>query len=68
MALSAEAQRRLTSLYTGSTGAVLQEWLSDELEKVKTGLISAPIDRVQQLQGQAAAYTQLLSKITKGRE
>ena len=68
MALGQDIQRRLTSLLAGAGGAVLQEWLSDELDKIKVALISAPIERVQQLQGQAAAYTSLLSKITKGRE
>jgi hypothetical protein len=68
MALNADVQRRLTSLVAGNGGAVLQDWLSDELEQIKTALVSAPIERVQQLQGKAAAYTLLLSKITKGRE
>lgn len=68
MALSTDMERRLTSLLTGNGGAVLCDWLNDELAQVKTALVSAPIERVQQLQGKAAAYTFLLSKITKGRE
>ena len=68
MALSVDAQRRLSSLLAGHGGAVLEEWLNDELEQTKTALCTAPIDNVQQLQGRAAAYNLLLSKITKGRE
>jgi hypothetical protein len=68
MALSEEAQRRFGNLVMGASGAVLTEWLNDELEKTKTALVSAPIEHVQRLQGQAAAYTSLLSKIKQGRE
>jgi len=68
MALSVDTQRRLSSLLAGHGGAVLDEWLNEELDKTKMALCTAPIDNVQQLQGRAAAYTYLLSKITKGRE
>ena len=68
MGLTAEAQRRLASLLSGSGGAVLSDLLNDELEKTKTALVKAPLDNVQRLQGEAAAYTKLLSKINQGRE
>jgi len=68
MSLSVDAQRRLDSLLAGHGGAVLSDWLTDELEQVKGALCVAPLERLQRLQGEAAAYTKLLSKLTKGRE
>ena len=66
--LSVEMQRRVDALCKGSSGAVLHEWVSDLLSQTKDNLVSATIEKVPKLQGQAAAYTQLLSQITKGRE
>lgn len=68
MALKPDAQRRLDSLLAGPGGAALSDWLTEMLEETKTALVSAPIDNVQRLQGKAAAYTQLLKDINKGRE
>lgn len=66
--LSVEMQRRVDALCKGSNGAVLHEWVNDLLSQTKDNLVSATAEKVPRLQGQAAAYMQLLSQISKGRE
>lgn len=66
--LAEETQRRVAALCKGSNGAVLHEWITDLLMQTKDALVSVPVDKVQKLQGEAAAYVKLLHQITKGRE
>jgi hypothetical protein len=66
--MTPEAQRRIESLRASTVGAVLSEYLQHKLDETKTALIAAPLDNVQKLQGKAAAYSELYTYFSKGRE
>jgi hypothetical protein len=63
--MSPEAQLRFNNLRASSAGAVFAEFLQAQLEDVKTQLVSAGIEHVQRLQGEAACLTKLITKLKR---
>ena len=49
------AQARIDGLRDSSNARVLVEYLQGEVDKVKTALVEAPLDKIQGLQGEARA-------------
>ena len=63
--MSPELQRRIETMRQTATGAVLCEMYAERLETIKVALCSAPEAQVPRLQGQAAAYLELIRMFTK---
>jgi hypothetical protein len=66
--VNAELQRRAEAMKQSPTGTVLCELFAEKLETVKSALCIASEAQVPRLQGQAAAYLELINMFRKTRE
>jgi hypothetical protein len=59
------AQARIDGLRDSSNARILVEHLQSEVDKVKTALVTAPMDKVPGLQGEARALLRQIDYFSK---